>query len=211
MTGAGSVKPEFRNNWSQEDLGLEREFEDVADVWHKDKSSVPSAPNRLDRQVRKLACYHIGGDLQQNWLFGQGPRLATAMSIFFAVGVYFVLSLDTTQQEYPSPSIIKPDVDSVVEQRRSARREADEREFSRERALDDFMRTSAADEWAGVSFVASEKGIPESIVVVESCVKTFGKCQESPELAAYAIDIVKAKRFLKSGPQEEIVVRSSHP
>ena len=147
------MKPEFRNNWSQEDLGLEREFEDVADVWHKDKSSVPSAPNRLDRQVRKLACYHIGGDLQQNWLFGQGPRLATAMSIFFAVGVY----------------------------------------------------------WAGVSFVASEKGIPESIVVVESCVKTFGKCQESPELAAYAIDIVKAKRFLKSGPQEEIVVRSSHP
>ena len=201
------MKSEFRANWSQEDLDLEREFEDVADIWHNDKSSVPSAPNRLDRQVRKLARYHIGDDIQQNWLFGQGPRLATAMTIFFAVGVYFVLSLDTTQQDYPSPSVIKPDVDSVVEGRRSARREADKKELSREQALDRFMRTSAADEWARVSFIASEEGIPESITVVESCVKTNGECQESPELAAYAIDVVRAKRFLKSGPQEEIVVR----
>ena len=88
------MKPEYRNHWDKDDEELAEAFQDVASAWHTEKTPVPPVPPGLEREIKRLAHYDAGESLQKNWLLGNGPQVALAASIFFAVGLYFIIGLE---------------------------------------------------------------------------------------------------------------------
>ena len=202
------MKPNDRNSWVQEDHEMAAEFHDIAKAWQKEKPEVPSLQAALDRKVKKFAYSQIEDELQQNWLFGQGPRLATAATLFFAIGVYFVFSLPE-EGRAPEPA---RKVDSSIERRPSATRLANQREadlnFAREaweKARWEQTQKATASGWVKLSLVVSDQGNIEKIDVVESCAKRNGHCEEDSDLNTYAIDMVKRKSY-KPGVHEELIL-----
>lgn len=203
------MKPNDRNDWLQEDHDLAVEFQDVASAWQKEKREAPNLPSPVDRKVRAFAYTHIEDGLERNWLFGQGPRLATAATLFFAIGVYFVFSLP----EGRSPEL-EPNVDSRVEQRTSASRLANQREDNLNLARKAWKKTrktrweqtqkSSARGWVELSLVVSEAGVIEKIDVTQSCMKISDRCEEDRDLNAYAIELVRGKSY-EPGVHEELI------
>jgi len=205
--GAKIVKPNDRNNWLEEDHDLADEFQDVASAWQKEKREAPNLQGALDRKIRKFAYAHIEDDLQHNWLFGQGPRLATAVTLFFAIGVYFVFSVPEGR-----PPEIERNVDPTVERRQSATRLANQREADLNLAREAWEKTrweqtqkATASSWVKLSLVVGDQGVIEKIDIVESCAKRNGRCEEDSDLNTYAIEMVKRKSF-EPGVHEELIL-----
>lgn len=98
---------ENRDNWDQEDLDLEKEFGEVAEAWRRSAGNSPRVPRALDRKIREQSRYRVGEQLKQSWILGHGPLLILAILLLFAIGVFFVVSLenggeDTGQREPPA-------------------------------------------------------------------------------------------------------------
>lgn len=98
---------ENRDKWDQEDLDLEREFGEVAEAWRRSAGNSPRVSRSLDRKIREQSRYRVGEQLKQNWILGHGPLLILAILLLFAIGVFFVVSLendrdDTGQSEPPA-------------------------------------------------------------------------------------------------------------
>lgn len=202
------MKPNDRNNWVQEDHDLAAEFQDVIQEWQQEKQPVPGIQGSLDRKVKNFAYSHVEDELQQNWLFDQGPRLATAATLFFAIGVYFVFSLPEGK-----PPEIESRLNVTTEQQPSGKRLAIQREADLNRAREAWEKTrreqmqkTTASGWVTLSWVVSEQGVIEKIEVVESCAKREGVCEEDKALDAYAIDVVKGKTY-EPGVHEELILR----
>ncbi len=202
------MKANDRNNWLQEDHDLADEFQDVASAWQKEKQKVPNLQGVLDRKIRKFAYAHIEDDLQHHWLFGQSPRLATAATLFFAIGVYFVFSLPEEGRA------LEPTrkVDSSIERRQSVTRLANQREADLNLAREvwekerwEQTQKATASGWVKLSLIVSDQGNIEKIDVVESCAKRNGHCEEDSDLNTYAIDVVKRKSY-KPGVHEELIL-----
>ena len=204
------MKPEHRNTWNQDDHQLAAEFTDVTAVWAVEKKPVPNIPHQLDRQVRKLAHYDAGADLQKNWLFGYGPQLATAASIFFAIGVFFVISLETQP-----PAFIQPGKLSSPEIPNRARQTADQREMAldelrmsweKRKSRTEAIRLSRGNSWVRVSYTVNPDGGATSIEILDSCLWQAGRCVDDDIHHADAIAKIKRTRFEQPGKHEEVVV-----
>lgn len=88
------MRPEAQTHWDEDDLELEKEFEDVASHYREQRRPGPRVPSALDRKIREQARYHIGDELRDSWIFGHVPQISLVASIFFGVGVYFVVAVD---------------------------------------------------------------------------------------------------------------------
>lgn len=93
------MKPEQRNNWGGEDYEFQQEFQDVSESFQEFATDVP--PADLDRQIKKLAYSQVAKELENHWLLGSIPQLSMAVSLMFAIGVLFVVSVDNDEADYP--------------------------------------------------------------------------------------------------------------
>jgi len=88
------MKPEDRNNWRGEDFEFQQEFQDVSDIFQKNDIDTSPVPGYLDRQIKELAYHQVAEELDGHWLVGGIPQLSMAVSLLFAVGILFVVSVD---------------------------------------------------------------------------------------------------------------------
>ena len=93
------MKPEDRNSWRREDHEFQQEFQDVSEVFQKVATNVATVPADLDRHIKELASSQVAEELNDHWLLGGIPQLSMAVSLMFAIGVLFVVSLDRYETE----------------------------------------------------------------------------------------------------------------
>jgi TonB family protein len=166
------MKPEERNSWRGEDYDFQREFQDVSDIF-KDIDVKTPAPD-LDRRIKDMAYSQVAGDLEGHWLFGGIPQLAMAVSLLFAIGVLFVISVDK-QGEGEKQLSINPEIDSgsVLTAPSSV-------------AVDDYSLIEKADPvyptkalrrkltgWVLMEFTISRDGRVQDPVVIDTCASPF--------------------------------------
>ena len=107
--------------------------------------------------------------MAQHGIFGEGPRLAVAASVFFGIGVMFMVVSEESENRYGDKIVSQP-----IE---STREDPDRSAFD----VAAGVAPVYVGGWVNVGFVVGVNGRTRELRVIERCVqRTNGECVDGP-------------------------------
>lgn len=183
-----------REQWNREDVELEEEFEDVTSAWRQSRGKPPRPPRSLDRQIKAQAGYQAGESLTQSWVLGPGPQLVLVICLLFGIGLFFVASLNDSQQD---PGNILRDPTEVPSPQATDRSQIPAR----------FPETGSTG-WIRLEFTVDDSGKAQNVEIVERCVRPTkdSRClANDTSLDQRVIEAVKGRQYPGTGRQQDVV------
>lgn len=177
----------MKRNWDKDDNELQEEYEDLSNTWKASLAPVRRPPVFLNRRIRAQARYQLGDELKQSWLFGNLPLIWLAGCIFFAMSLYFIMSVEYMQKnpgEEESPVVTQTHGESLV-----------------------VVSPSGLNGWVKFSFRVDAFGSAKDIQIIGSCLtlRRVTECDPSKEkhmdvelrqkIEMAAIENLKQQRF----------------
>jgi hypothetical protein len=214
------VKPTDKKNWLAEDLELDREFSDVSSKYARVAEEPPPVPHHIDRLVHGVAHQNAFDSLQRNWLLGNGPQVALAAMIFFAIGILTVYGLrtptDTPLTEVgPAAPVVTTAKEATSATSGTDVLESDMTDFNsiilaRQRASTSGPAESGKEprSWVRVAFSVDAAGRAEAIRVIERCVRPSAgyDCMDDDVYDQWALDHIRQKRFKPTAQVQELIL-----